>query len=723
MKLVNIYNERKIIYLFTRENGELKITKDKSFYPYFFEPAVSGKFTGFDGTQLKKVFCSNPAELRKRRSPKSFESDVFYTKRYLIDKVDSIEKTEPKYCFIDIENLTDDLPDVSKAEKPVSCISVYNSYTKEITTFFLGDYDKEYNMINDFIKYMQKEKFDIWFSWNVDYDYNYLANRFPDFAERISPINRTRYGSKKYNYYPAGISIVDYLSLFRKVYMREFSYALDYIAEKHLGKGKEYKPDFSKLTEDIRKRNREDVDIMRKLEEKHKIIEYFDEIRRFAIVEWEDLVYNSRIIENLLFKEAKKKNIILPNKKKGRKGKTFRGATRDAKKTGLSYNVGKYDLSGAYPQAIIDFCLDASNIIDNDGIEIEGTNFKQNKSTLLPTITQKLLSEKNKLKKIKNKTNPESVEYKDVSIKYNARKGLVNSAFGSFGNKYFRLYNNQVAGAITFLVRDVLLYVIEELEKMGIKVLYYDTDSVFIDSKENLVDVLNDLVQQWAREKFNKDEVNIKFDFEGIFEKLLIITTCRYKGYLKTENGIKEEVKGIETKRSDSTVYMKKFQNELIEKILDGKNKEEVSKWIKEEMEKIKQLPIEEVGFPCKIQRKEYKNVPIFLRALNNSKEYGFDVTIGEPYYYIYVIPEKRDSDGKDVDVLAFNKENKDFVKNINWYEVIRRNIIMKVDTIYDAMGWEFDIYLEKPKKLLKRKNPTKKKIKIEKDPNQMKLF
>jgi hypothetical protein len=163
-------------------------------------------------------------------------------------------------------------------------------------------------MLEAFINYMRTEKFDIWLSWNVKFDYNYLYNRIPDFAEKISVINKVRYGDGEVSY-PAGISIVDYLTWFKKItFNKEKSYALDAIAQKYLNEKSFEKINFGKLSPKLKEKNRNDVARMAKLEEKKNLVPYFDELRRLSKVEWEDLIWNSRIIDMLLLKEAKTEN-------------------------------------------------------------------------------------------------------------------------------------------------------------------------------------------------------------------------------------------------------------------------------------------------------------------------------------------------------------------------------------------------------------------------------
>jgi len=692
MRLTNIHSKGKIVYLFSRDDkGNQIIRKNSDFFPHYYAPDQKGSYIGYDGVPLKKIFVSEPKDVSKFRSEDSYSADILYVNNYLIHKVDKIEPCPIKYVFIDIEVLCKDFPHPEQAKYPISCITSYDSFTKKYNTWYLGECSNEETLLNEFVKYLQDIKPDIWFSWNVSFDYTYLHNRIKNFAKKISPINSVRMGEGKDIFYPAGISIVDYSGnkkspgLFSKVFMREASYTLDYIGEKFLGKGKVYKDvDFSMLNENIKLRNYDDVSMMVELENRYKLIPYYDEIRRISKVKWEDLKWNSRIIESMLLEEAKLKNIILPNKKKDVKKLGFKGATREVTENGMFFDVGKVDLGSAYPSMIINFCLDESNINKKEGkegTEINGVKFKQNSNALLPSMVKKILVLKNNLKK-ELKENP------DLKNKYDAVKGIINSAFGVFGSPYFRLYNNDIVSSITFLVRDLLIYCKDRIEEDGYKVIFWDTDSLLYNSKEDLSAKLNKYIQDWGR-KYGKNCIDLKFDYEGYFTKIIFLGMCHYYGYVE---GKKEpEIKGVEVKRASSSKYEAYFQRELIEKVLNKESQSEIIKWIKNEKKRIKTLPLIDVAFPCKVQDKEYLYKPIFVRARENSKKlFGdkFDVRNVELFWYIFTKKLGYDNDGKIIDVIGLKKDSVFNKDDVNWKEIIRRNIINKAENIYDSLKW-----------------------------------
>lgn len=779
MNLINIFNAKRKIYLFTRnDKGEQIIKEDNSFFPYFYEINKDGEgnYISFDGKKLKKIFVSEPSNVPKRRTDNAYEADILFTKRYMIDRIKTIDKSSIKSCFLDLEILCEEFPDVMKANKPISCISVHNSFTKEIKTWYLGDYgdydgknyalsvaDREKLLIKDFIGYMKKESFDLILGWNFQkFDYPYLINRFDhlkidlgyskrdNFANVISPINQLRYGDGLV-FYPAGISIIDYMEWDKKVTLnRRKSYSLDNVAQEVLKDEPNEKVDFSKLSLELKEKNIRDVKRMVQLEEKLKYIDYFDEIRRLSKVDFEDMIWNSRIVDMLLLQESKNKKTPLPMKPAEERGtleeKTeYKGAYRDTFKTGRLSPVGSYDLSSCYPSMIVDFCLDPTNIIEKEGNEIktgiiiEGTKFNQNPNTLLPTVTNKLLTLKNQIKQNLSTLKLNTQQYKNEKVKYEAIKGIVNSAYGVFGNRFFRLYDIRVASAITFLARDLLYYIPDKIEKQGKDIVYIDTDGIMINNNDkDISEELNRLVNQWGKEKYDKDKLITYFSYEGYFNPIIILAKCRWKGWLNTKKGIEEKSKGIEAKRKDSTKFMKEFQITLLDKIKVNEPKEKIFEWIKDQIKKVKEIPLKDIAFPCKLSKKpsEYLNVPIFVRALNNTP--NFKKKVGNNFYYIFVKPDdtlkiatniyldneivetldknltrkeginyirnklrKPELETSKIkvlhqrertkDVMAFDSDNYAHIKEdmIDWDMMIKRNIWYKLDTIFEAMNWD----------------------------------
>jgi len=750
LNVTNIASIGREIYVWHRTGKTLSLFKDKNFFPYFYQISPTGIYKTIDNKKVDKIVCARPSDLSRRKDENSYEADVSFTKRYVIDKITSFGKADLKYSFVDIEVLCKELPNYLCPEDPISCISCSNSYNNKIYCFFLSVYtgtieEQEKELLNNFVKFIRTEQFDLLLGWNfIEFDWLYLCARYKkvfgcELAEILSPIAQSKYlgSSQKVEptLIPAGISICDYLEMYKKIYRTEPSYALDAVCQKQLKEKAYIKINFNKLSLEIKEKNINDVKRMIDLEKKFKIIEYYDELRRMSMCEWSDVTWNSKMLDMILLREAHQKGIILPSKHYGEGTEVeeigFEGAYRRCD-TGLYKGLWKLDLSSAYPMAIIDFCLDISNI-KTEGITINKVKFYQNDNALLPTIARKLISKKDILKSQLKATNPESEEAKDLQVKYDAIKAVVNSLFGVCGLKIFRLFDYRVAASITFLIRDLLHYIEDELNKRSVKVIYIDTDSVFIDAPENPRDLCNDLIKQWAKEKYNKDKIGIEFDLEGQFEKLFVIALCHYKGYLSTPKGVKEEIKGIEARRKDSSNFIREFQTTLIGKIMNEELQEEIVKWINSEKERIKTLPLVDIGFPCRISKEveTYKSIPVFIRALQYTQELvpSFQKNTGDSFYWIPVKSfgtatrkssrNKTNKETKEItiqssekevnkDVLCYDEDTNTHIKEVNYDKVIDKSITMKCEAIFLALKWDLSLIKEiKPKKERKKKCTT----------------
>lgn len=744
MQLTNIYNRKNVIYLFIRNNeGALKVRKISDFYPYYFEPDEQGVYKGYDLKRLRKVIVSLPKEIPMQRSNESYESDVRFCQRYVIDKIEKFDKYPIKYCMLDIEILVPEgkFPEPTEAKYPISCITIYNSMYDKFRTWFLGDYnrtnkDKEGQLMLDFITYFRKAKFDIIFGFNVDrFDYAYLYNRlaklpqkyyfdkiskYNNFATVISPIGMVRSGNREFdNFFPAGTSIIDYREWIRKIVKGLKAYSLDNCAKEILGKGKLLKNkdvDFSTINEGVRERNIQDVKLMVEIENKLHLIEHYDEIRRFSQISWEDFKYPMRIIESPLLKKARSKGMILPMKKQATK-KGFEGAIRDVN-TGLYADVIEYDLSGAYLKMVESLCLDSANITedknncpisitDKETGEIIQTHFmKQDSKALLPSLVKDLLKEKQKTKDLLKDTDLNSPDYKGIKDKYEAVKSVVLTAWGIFGNRHFRLYDTRISGMITSCVRELLSFVMKKIKK-NYELLGFDTDSLFVKGKKDILDLLNKLVKQWGKKSYNK-VMDIEFEIKHNFLQIIFLGTCHYVGLVKTKKGMKKVFKGVEIIRSSSAEFEAKFQEKLIDKIFAKESKEKIVKWIKSELKRIEKVPIIEMAIPARLAtpideyqtfltRKQKdgsykqfpKKLPIHVRALQGSP---LRQEIKKLFYWVY-LTEKR--------IMAFDEDNQSHINKdeIDYKKMQERNILNKARVIFNAMKWESKLFPVKVRK------------------------
>jgi len=725
LKLTNIHNEGKTVFLFHRTGKELQMMKDESLYPYYYEPALKGTFRGYFGEKLDKIFVSDPYQISKKKTKISQEADINFCKRYLLDKV-SMDKPELRWVIMDIETQSKNMPDAMIAPDPVTCITTYDNYTQEYKQFWTLDYKSEFLLIDAFINYIKSVSPDLLIGYNIKgFDYEYLLHRYPDFAEKLSPIGKR----VNRNGFPAGISILDYYELVKKVYKFK-KYKLEYVYCTEFKK--EYNPEkfaFHIIDEKIKNKNLNDVKMLVELENKFHLLNYFDELRRIGKVMWDDLCMNSVIVDGVILQTAKEKGVILPSKPD--EDEKFRRTEEDEiiggyvyAKSGLHKGVHLFDVGGTYPNLIITFNLDPVNVKkepNTQTVTVNKVNIWQNSNAIVPTVCRKMVNAREEIQKlVATLTGDEKdlMKQKDAAI-----KGVNNTVYGTLLFKSSRMYNKDIASTITYLARFLIRYTKLRLKTFGYETVASDTDSIFVKTDEDyavIQSMINDQIIPEFLNHFGKDTGTLKFKYEGTFDKLFILTKKHYIGHMINKD--KLVIKGVEVLRSDSSKFMEKFQEQLLTHILNETPKEEIDRWMTEESNRMKTLPLTEVAFPVKLSKSPaaYKVETIHIRALRYAllEHPEWQVSIGQDYYYTYIIPEKfetktvtksvkktkkdlKDNPSEELtkmktteikkykEIMAFD----DFVgigdNKPDWKMITDRNIWKKAEAIYVAMGWE----------------------------------
>ena len=246
----NIFIDRKEnhVHLWDDERGHLEFP----FRNYAFRKSASGTFSSIYGDKLEKIYNFNP------RDPSLFESDVPLETRILIDAYEDSDEQSKGHVIatIDIEVSTEGgFPVIAEGDKEITAIALHDSSTQKYTVFILdkerkiqdtinGDveirsFDNEESLLMHFYTKWEEIQPTIVTGWNIDgFDMLYLYNRSKQVvgetnAKRISPIGIAHYNKYTERMTIAGVSSLDYLTLYKKFSGKnEPSYTLGAIGKK-----------------------------------------------------------------------------------------------------------------------------------------------------------------------------------------------------------------------------------------------------------------------------------------------------------------------------------------------------------------------------------------------------------------------------------------------------------------------------------------------------------
>jgi DNA polymerase elongation subunit (family B) len=577
----NVSLYRNDILLRGYENGQ-RVQQSIPYKPYLFvhSRGASSLYRNLKGKQVDRVDFSSPGDARdfiKRYSDvEGFEiygfTNFVYTfiNDYFPGDIDYDPRVVSK-VNIDIEVAADEgFPDIQTADKEITAITMKKNdlYVVlgcgEFTIEKFIDLDES---LREKIKYIRCNdegqlllKFlDVWRSkwfspdivtgWNVEmFDIPYIVNRIKrvlgdSMAKKISPWDLleertvTIAGRQNQVYVPVGISILDYMQLYRKfTFTMQESYRLDHIANIELGERKLDYSDYENLF-DLYKKNYQlfieynirDVDLVDRLDDKLKLIEQVFAIAYDGKVNYQDTFTSVRMWDVIIHNYLLNQRIVVPQLKVNEKERQIIGAYVKDPQVGMHKWVVSFDLNSLYPHLIMQYNVSPetyvghiSAINGDDGVHkilngylnepsvrnqltsqnvtcaASGCMFDKDYQGFLPKLMQRMYDDRVVYKKqmLEAKQayehDPSYENEKAISRNHNmqlAKKIQLNSAYGALSNAYFRWFDNKLAESITLSGQLSIKWMERAMNKYLNKlfktkdedyVLACDTDSMYI---------------------------------------------------------------------------------------------------------------------------------------------------------------------------------------------------------------------------------------------------
>jgi DNA polymerase-2 len=250
-------------------------------------------------------------------------------------------------------------------------------------------------------------------------------------------------------------------------------------------------------------------------------------------------------------------------------------------RTGLHTNVWVFDFKSLYPSIIRTFNIDPLSYVADpppgaDLIRVPGGAFER-AAAILPRMLDELFPRREAAKKAGDE------------VASNAIKILMNSFYGVLGTPACRFYNPALANSITGTGRELLLWSKRWFEAAGFDVLYGDTDSLFVQSRDEdpvaareqarqLVVAFNEELARHIEQRWRMGS-RLELKFEKLYLKLFLprarhSTRGASKRYAGLLHGGAEadsvEFVGMEVVRRDWTELAKQVQRELYQRLFAG---------------------------------------------------------------------------------------------------------------------------------------------------------
>lgn len=674
--------------------------------------------------------------------------------------------------------------DVSKVDKPVlyrHCLS-------------------EHDLLSNFLDYWTDHYPDVLTGWYSElFDMPYLVNRMmrvlgEDATKRLSPWNmidlKTVYFADKPRLKAElmGITHLDYIDMFKKFTKNTLgeqdSYKLNDIAHVVLKEKKIdyseyghlhvlYEQNFQKFLE----YNIHDVVLVEKIDDKLGLLQLVYTLAFKAKCTLKETLGTVGIWDAYLYNVYKSKGVALPFSL-GNIWRSIEGGYVKDPLIGLHKWVMSFDLNSLYPRLIAMYNMspettlpktmhktveDYLTALKNDLTVLHegnicttatGQQFRTDFKGVIPEVVDALYDERVEIQKEMLEKEKEYEKSKDLKIQLEislldtiqmAIKIFLNSLYGAMANKHFRLFNPNVAEAITVtgqLTVQWAAYSINKLINRLLKnkeekdyIIASDTDSIYIncedivrtvfatdDDKDKICDFLDKVAKKFQDEldaafaklgaHMNTKRQEMVMKREIIADKAIWTAKKRYLANVLDNKGIrykesKLKIVGIEAVRSSTPAVIRDWFEDFFKTLL-ATDEKTAQRAIEEYREKFYQLSPEEIAFPRGVSDLDKyadrssiygKATPIHVRAALLYNHYLKKITSDYRYEEIKVGEKMRFLFLKTPNPILENVIGfsgllpKEFGlhKYIDYDTQFQKAFIDPIQIIFDAINWSVE--------------------------------
>ncbi len=383
-----------------------------------------------------------------------------------------------------------------------------------------------------------------------------------------------------------GRMVLDGIRLLRGAFVRMDDYGLDAVARTVLGEGKTLsgrgRADLIlRLFEEDRERlvlyNRTDARLALEILERLRLVELAVERSRLTGLPLDRVASSIAAFDFLYLSALGRRRIVAPSVRAGSEAAEPQGGGHVLEPLpGLYENVVVLDFKSLYPSLIRTFEIDPLNLVrpeagqaDGDPIVApNGAAFGRGKG-ILGEILDELIPRREEARRAGD------------SVKSHAIKILMNSFYGVLGTPACRFHDVRLANAITSFGREMLLWCRARIEAGGRRVLYGDTDSLFVLTGAGEAAAARAVGETLAAE-LNRDLAHhiedrwrVMSRLELVFDRLYLRLCLpavrhgtagarkRYAGLVEGQGGGRVVFTGMEAVRGDWTELAKEVQREL----------------------------------------------------------------------------------------------------------------------------------------------------------------
>ena len=630
-----IIDDRVRPYIFVRQADELKVRK--------LAPSAalaSCDLRSLAGEEVLRLSVTVPGEVPALRARledtgvECFEADIRFAYRYMMDQgiCGSVDVEGPyvhngslgriyrnpalhpcqwvpqlRFMSLDLETGPDGATLYSVALHGPEFSHVIIRHNAVRPQAGVETVDSEPELIRRFLQHLSRQDPDILTGWNVvDFDLVVLARAAKRHGMSFA-IGRTDddFDSRKEASYTResraltfGRLVLDAQSLMRGAFIRLQDHKLETAAQTILGRGKLIKGadrrfEIERLyhtdPQSLVQYNLEDARLVTEILERTGLINLAIQRSLLTGMPLDRVSAAIASIDSLYLRALRSRRTVAPSVSRTvRQAGITGGYVMDAQ-PGLYRNVLVFDFKSLYPSIIRTFNLDPLTLVPDGETEADaleapnGARFRRDVEGILPGLVARVAGER------------EQARQAGQAVKAHAMKILMNSLYGVLGSGASRLFFPSVANAITYFGQLLIQTAAEFAAGSGYRVIYGDTDSLFIDSADEnpesalarahrLRASIGDAVAAFVRERYACDSY-LELEFEKLYLRFFlpelrggkIGSKKRYAGVVRQSDGSERiEFVGLESVRRDWSEVSKRFQKIMLDLVFHDRPVEDM---------------------------------------------------------------------------------------------------------------------------------------------------
>jgi DNA polymerase I len=348
-------------------------------------------------------------------------------------------------------------------------------------------------------------------------------------------------------------------------------------------------------------------------------------------------------VEWFLIKHAQKIEELIP-KRVEQPYRPYAGGIVLKPQAGLHENIAVLDFKSMYPNIMITYNLSPDTYVSpkepqpTSGVfeapEVKH-KFQKEPSGFYKEVLSYLIGVRSEIRAKMKTLNQKSIEYQVLDARQKAVKVITNATYGYAGWIGARWYRKPVAEAASAWGRHMILTAIKMAENAGLKVVYGDTDSLFITYDEKKTQELEKQIEQ----KLGLDIERGKLYTRVFFTE----AKKRYAGLLPDES---LDIVGLEVIRGDWAEVAKKVQEHVLEIILKKQSPTMAADFVRSVIEELRQrkVPLRDLIIWKTLTKpvEEYKIKASHVEAAKALRDKGWKMTVGDKVGYVILAGEGR---------------------------------------------------------------------------------